>query len=245
MRTAASRPLAFPSPLGGGRLERNRRRAPAEGAAAAVSTGNMAARTAPRALFVSAGTAPMEEREPRQAYVLLVLSRLILAPLWALAATGRVGIAVLAACGRKSAALLPLPARLTPSAATRASRPARGRPSLVITSIDMSHRHRRGHRAKVRQELRHPAAPFVEIKEDIVNGYSGGAAPGVAPTPQKRGPWHPLWTGCQGRLPVWKATPRREFPRHLFHYKHFLNALKVYLMEKLETASVETVGAVL
>ncbi len=50
-----------------------------------------------------------------------------------------------------------------------------------------------------------------------------GEAPGAAPTRWKRGPWRPLWTGRQGRLPTWLASPRRELLVYLFFCKNILD----------------------
>ncbi len=108
----------------------------------------------------------------------------------------------------------------------RARRPARGRPDLHIASmlILVSHRHRRGSSANVRGELRRHAALYREITEHFNLVSWEGAAPGVAPSSQKRGPWRPLAMGRQGRLPNKQASLRREIPQLLFHYMCFLDA---------------------
>ncbi len=175
---------------------------------------------------------------------LLALYLLYLAPLGATMATSRVSFVVLTARGRKCAETMPIPVRPTPSALPQVSRPAHGRPNLAFTSIIISHRHRRGNSARARRVLRRLATSYEKIVMYDVLESSGGAAPCAAPTPQKRGPWQPLGIGCQGRLPTWKATPRREFPVYLQHYRYFLDAIVVFPLEKLELVSVEIVGAV-
>ncbi len=49
--------------------------------------------------------------------------------------------------------------------------------------------------------------PYAVLVVHMNLGVLGGAAPGVALTPQKRGPC-PLPNGWQGRLPNCKACPR-------------------------------------
>ncbi len=54
----------------------------------------------------------------------------------------------------------------------------------------------------------------------------GGATPGAELTPRKRGPWRPHRMGRQGRLPNWKASPRREILGYLQQpYMYVLDTL--------------------
>jgi hypothetical protein len=79
----------------------------------------------------------------------------------------------------------------------------------------------------VRGEVRPHAILFGESMVNIVLDTGGGAAPGAAPTPQKRGPWRLLWMSRQGRLPTSKAPPRRGFRRYLVNYMHELYAVLI------------------
>jgi hypothetical protein len=76
-------------------------------------------------------------------------------------------------------------------------------------------RHRWGHRAKVRGGHRRHANSYVSNEVKYVNISFRGAAPGAAPSRQKRGPCRPPRMGRQGRLPNWKASLRRGFPWYL------------------------------
>ncbi len=125
-------------------------------AAAACAAGTRLA-SAARMGLVMARTSP-QLAQPRALEVLL-LPRLLHASLGALVAAGRLGIAVLAACGRKCVETAHPPAWQLPTAQPRVYRPAHGRPSHVVTSIIKIHRHRWGHRAKIRGAVRRHATP--------------------------------------------------------------------------------------
>jgi hypothetical protein len=96
---------------------------------------------------------------------------------------------------------------------------ARGQAAVVYIAyhhiILLLHRHRRGHRAKVRGGHRRHANSYVSNEVKYVNISFRGAAPGAAPSRQKRGPCRPPRMGRQGRLPNWKASLRRGFPWYL------------------------------
>ncbi len=62
---------------------------------------------------------------------------------------------------------------------------------------------------------------FVNLIVDSITWTLGGAAPGVAPTPQKRSPWRPPRTGRQGKLPLWTAGRCRVL-RYLSPYRDLL-----------------------
>ncbi len=147
-----------------------------------------------------------------------------LAPARALATEACRCIVFLAACGQNSVIMMPCFAERMTAALLRARRPARGRPIFPIASmiILVFHRHRRGISANVRGAVRRHAALFGEIMEYFNLAYWEEAAPGVAPTSQKRGPWRPPRMGRQGRLPFKKASLRREIPPVLFPCKYFL-----------------------
>ncbi len=162
----------------------------------------------------------------------VVLLILVLTPLGALAALCRSSIAVLAACGRNVALMMPCPTTSAPRALRWAFRPARGRPSLYVIPFRLSHHRRLGNSANVRGAVRLHAVLFGDVTVNFVVAFGGGAAPGVAPTPQKRGPWRLLATSRQGRLPTSRAPPRRGIPRYQVHYKNFLNAV---LLQSCET----------
>ncbi len=83
-------------------------------------------------------------------------------------------------------------------------RPARGRPSLILKYINISHRHR-DMESMVDTLV---AASYVSFAEYVVNGTFGAETPGADPTPQKRGP-PPLSIGRGGRLPTWLAAECR------------------------------------
>ncbi len=72
----------------------------------------------------------------------------------------------------------------------------------------------------------------------------GGAAPGAASTPRQRGPWRPHRTGRQGRLPTWKASPRRELLVHLLHSKYMLDKVKKFSWMSVLTTLMVVVGAI-
>ncbi len=64
--------------------------------------------------------------------------------------------------------------------------------------------------------------------------------PGAAPCRQKRGP-RPHPTGRRGRLPTWKATPRRALVATLGSYKNMLTTVSVPVSEKRVLRIVEEV----
>jgi hypothetical protein len=74
-------------------------------------------------------------------------------------------------------------------------------------------------------------------------GSLGEAAPGAAPTPRQRGPWRPRWTSRQGRLPTWKASPRRERPWYCLHCKFFLDTVMRSHAKSLQAALARLVVA--
>ncbi len=56
---------------------------------------------------------------------------------------------------------------------------------------------------------------YATLKENYIHGTSGGATPGVEPTPRKRGPL-PIPSWRRGRLPSCKAGPRRATTSPLY-----------------------------
>ncbi len=100
---------------------------------------------------------------------------------------------------------------------------ARGQAAVVYIAYHhiILFRHRRwGNSAKVRRGLRQHANPFEGHVTEIIDTSWRGEAPGAVPTLRQRGPWRPLWTGRQGRLPSWTASLRRGFPSYLTVYRN-------------------------
>ncbi len=74
------------------------------------------------------------------------------------------------------------------------------------------------------RDLRRRANPYMGITEKVNATALGEEALCAAPTPRKRGPCRPPRIGRQGRLPNFRASPRRELPVYHFPYQNILDA---------------------
>jgi hypothetical protein len=89
------------------------------------------------------------------------------------------------------------------------------------------YRHLIGHRANnVENYVDELMSLYVGGTMNILGIALRGEAPGAAPSRRQRGPRSRM-TGMRGRLPIWRATPRRAFLVTLLPYMNLVTTVGV------------------